>query len=46
MDSVPIVVSESSFNYNESRYNYHVITLGENWTVLGNIHTHYNILKP
>lgn len=46
LDTTVLFINESSFNFKEGRYNYHKITLEETFSVIGNINSHYNLLKP
>lgn len=46
LDNSIISLNESSFNCKQGRFNYHKITLQENFEIIGNINTHYNLLKP
>jgi len=46
LDNTPIILNESSFNVKGNRYNYHKITLAENFKIIGNINIDYNLLKP
>ncbi len=45
-DDQPLLVTNSTFSVKPGRYNYHKITLNEDFSIIGNIHTHFNLLMP
>jgi glycerol-3-phosphate cytidylyltransferase-like family protein len=45
-DEEPIRFKESIFNITDKKYNSHIITFANHYKLIGNLATHYDLLKP